>query len=251
MREELAALLQVRGQPLTTSDTERVRTLEMEDQLRIKSADTCDEDPSELSTVERDIDGLNTVLNGNALIAALFITVEVPLLTMPSKDFEDWRRRVVLYSAVLSVLLHSITVFIAAETCFVLGNVSKLRPSRRAIELTRFRNTRLGALVEPASGWTYIWGIVLGMIAQGFRLAPSYGIVDGEIAGVLLTVAFLCMGTYAWSGVGGYVGRMHQRAAADDADGRAMTRDNRGRRPTRSKPGADEGEPEGAHQVSA
>ena len=107
-----------------------------------------------------------SVINGNALIAALFITTELPLLTMDADDFEPWRRRVVLYAATLSVLLHAITVFIAAEAGFVLGNVSKLKTRElRTAELSRFRTTPIGALVEPASGFTYIWGIGIGIVA--------------------------------------------------------------------------------------
>lgn len=199
---------------------------------------------ADYDSTQADIDGLTAVLNGNALIAALFLTCNVPLLSDPEADtYHVWRMRAQLFFSAASVMLHGTCVFVAAESGFVLGNISKIHPSLQAEQLKHFRSTPIGARIEPLSGFTYIWGIVCAMIAWGAHMGECYGTPDGDIVGAVLATFFLCLGFFAWFIVGGYVSRMHRRVnerpsvtdgmgtgqGALASLGQPSRRDNRGR----------------------
>ena len=166
------------------------------------------------NSTERDIDGLSSVVNSNALVAALFMTAELVLfIEVDATDFDEWRKRVVFYSATAAALMHSLTVFIAAETGFILGNINRLEPSQKTIELNHFRSSWIGRRVEPWSGFTYIWGIVCGMVAHFFTIDAHYGLLEADIVAGVVTLVYICIGAGAWWGVGSYVGQMHKRVA--------------------------------------
>ena len=194
------------------------------------------------SSMEDEMNALLSVLNNNALVAALFLTMEVPLLLEPARErdedgdfvYQHWRLYAQLTFATIAVILHGVCVFTACESTFVFNHVTHAfkDPALRDEEYLRFRATVVGSRVEPISGLSYIWGIVAGMLSLASRLgsADAYGSPAGDIAAVILGVCFLAIGTFAWRGVAGYVGRVHERAAQRTR--RTTQRDHRGRRLT-------------------
>ena len=195
------------------------------------------------SSLEYEMNALLAVLNNNALAAALFLTMEVPMLLEPVQEVDDagdvdhhrWRSYAQLVFAATAVVLHGICVFTACETTFVLNHVTHAfaDPTHRDAEYERFRGTMVGARVEPISGISYIWGIVAGMIALSSRLGSStaFGSPAGDVAGGMMSLIFLAIGLFAWKGVGSYVGRVHVRAAKT-ARAKTTERDHRGRKMT-------------------
>ena len=196
------------------------------------------------SNLEDEMNALLSVLNNNALAAALFLTMEVPMLLEPAQELDEfgevdhhrWRSYAQLVFASIAVLLHGMCVFTACETTFVLNHVTHafVNPAHRDEEYERFRGTLVGSRVEPISGISYIWGIVAGMFALASRLGSSvagFGLA-GDIMGIIMSIIFFAIGLFAWKGVGGYVGGVHVRAAAKDGklSEASMQRDHRGRK---------------------
>ena len=200
-----------------------------------------DSDVKTRSPLEEEMQALLGVLNNNALAAALFLTMEVPLLVDPTTEYDDdgdithhsWRLYIQLCAAGVAIVLHGVCVFTACESTFVINHITHaFQDSKsRDEEYNRLRGTFVGARIEPTSGLTYIFGIVFGMIALASRLgsASAFGSAAGDIGGAVIGCCFVLIGIFAWRGVGGYVGGVHKRAA-QDAGNRTTQRDHRGRK---------------------
>lgn len=197
------------------------------------------------SRLEDEMSSLLAVLNNNALAAALFLTMEVPLLIDPAQEIDDdgeinfssWRMYSQLTFATVAVVLHGICVFTACEATFVINHVTHAfdDAEHRDEEFKRFRKTFVGKRVEPISGYTYIWGIVAGMVALASRFGASgeFGSPAGDIVGAVMAISFFAVGLFAAVGVGGYVGGVHTRAAQKARERVSLhtaERDHRGRR---------------------
>ena len=195
----------------------------------------------ERSHLEEEMHALLGVLNNNALAAALFLTMEVPLLVEPTMEYDDQgeithnslRLYAQLCAASIAVVLHGVCVFTACESTFVINHITHAfqDPQGRDEEYNRLRGTLIGSRIEPLSGFSYIFGVVAGMIALGSRLgsASAYGSPAGDIGGAVIGCCFSVVGVLAWKGVGGYVGGVHRRAA-QVAGERTAQRDHRGRK---------------------
>ena len=153
------------------------------------------------------IKGATEVLNSNALIAALFLTFELQLLT--GDDTEDYRplaKRFLLYAMLCSVLLHIICVYIAAEAAFVFSKIKLLPPAGCLAEVRRLNQTRLGASLEHWSGVTFLGGLVFCMVGQAIAAAETHSEHAIDTAIIYITFVGIAVGLYlyAWFGVGAY-----------------------------------------------
>eukprot|EP00808_Paulinella_micropora_P019529 g64069.t1 len=142
------------------------------------------------------------ILNSNALISALFLTFEFALLNTDASSFAPTRRRCLLIFGTLSILSHTVCVYLAAEATFLFSKIKALPGSVQASEVRRFKKQRVWGSVEFYSGFSFLFGIVLTMVTQGIVLTPNFGDPDGTIALAVLVSAMSFLFAYAIVGVG-------------------------------------------------
>eukprot|EP00041_Stephanoeca_diplocostata_P020744 m.470580 g.470580 ORF g.470580 m.470580 type:complete len:202 (-) comp21652_c0_seq13:2416-3021(-) len=152
------------------------------------------------------VERIKEILSTNALIAALFLTLEFPLLALDTDGMDDMWKRLLLYTAVAAVVLHTLCVYTAAEFTFVVNQMHQLHSSIRAQHLEKFiREHHFGSRCPAISGFSFLMGIILAGIAQGAVLPDKFGSTDGHIAIGILASAYAGFFLYAFFGIGGMV----------------------------------------------
>lgn len=148
------------------------------------------------------------VLNSNALIAALFLSFELPMLQAALDDLPDWMRRAVLWSTVTAILMHVTCIFTAAEVTFVFGRIKLFDEAKQVQEIARFQHHALGKNVLMISGYTFLLGISLGIVAYGIPLGRTFHLeTDGTIA-LIIIICFLAALRTVFHAFGSYVASM-------------------------------------------
>jgi hypothetical protein len=159
---------------------------------------------------------IRQVLNSNALIAALFLTFEFPLLsTEAAGELSPLRRKAMLYLAATSIVCHVFCIFISAEASFVLNQVKKVSERKQETEFKRLAANWYWKACEPMSGLTFLSGILLVMCAYGVTLSKHFGNPDGDAVMIALLIFSFSLFAFGWCAVGCYVNNMIKRESTE------------------------------------
>jgi len=154
------------------------------------------------------------ILNSNALIAALFLTFEVPLLSSSvSSELSESRASALLYLTVISVVCHVVCIFVAAEATFVLASLKQIHnPAKQAKQLKILASGTWWGRSEPISGITFLLGVCCAMGANGVTLSAKFGNPRGDVMMIVLVTVAVLLFYIAFGMIGRYVSERHREA---------------------------------------
>jgi len=181
------------------------------DSVQKNRADLDDQDEEKTARV---LEQSVSILNSNALIAALFLTFEVPLLSADVSNLSDDRASAMLYLTVTAVISHVVCIFIAAEATFVLASLKQIgHPMKQAQQLKTLASEKWWGRSEPISGITFLLGLCCAIAANGVTLSAKFGNPRGDAMMVLLVAVAIMLFYVAFGPIGGYVTKRHKEAA--------------------------------------